>query len=57
MPHVDLLSPCVPIGWQVATLERLGEDEIFGLDRGRRAVPSVYASLGGPVGDQSMDLV
>ena len=57
MPHVDLLSPCVPIGWKVATLERLGEDEIFGLDRGRRAVPSVYASLGGPVGDQSMDLV
>ena len=34
MPRMDLLSPCVPVGWRVALLGRLGEDVDVGLDGG-----------------------
>ena len=39
MPRMDLLSPCVPVGWRVALLGRLGEDVDVGLDRGRPGGP------------------
>ena len=57
MPHVDLLSPCVPIRWRVAFLERHGEDVGVGLVRGRPGEAGGYASLGGSIGGRSIDLV
>ena len=42
MPRMDLLSPCVPVGWRVAVFGRLGEDADVDLGGS-----SGYASLGG----------
>ena len=36
IPRMDLDSPCVPVGWQVALFGRLGlRGRCLGLDRGR----------------------
>ena len=55
---MDLDLPCVPVGWQVAFFGRSGRrGRCFGLEKGRPGDPSGYASLGGPVGGHSIELV
>uniref|UniRef100_M4BQ95 Uncharacterized protein n=1 Tax=Hyaloperonospora arabidopsidis (strain Emoy2) TaxID=559515 RepID=M4BQ95_HYAAE len=41
MPRMDLLSLCVPVGWRVAFLGRLGENADVDLDRGQPGEPRV----------------
>ena len=58
MPRMSLLSPCVPVGWRVALFGGLGDDVDVCLEGGRPGGASGgYASLGGPVGGHSIDLV
>ena len=57
MPRIDLLSPCVPVGWRDALLGRLGEDVEAALNEVDRGASSENSSLVGWLDIHSVDLV
>ena len=58
MSRIDLDTTCVPVGWRFALFGRLGRRlRCVSLGSGRPWVPSGCFSLGGTVGDHSIDSV